>query len=180
MMRAVRMPSMDGEVRSLYEASFSDIEKIPQENISRALSSGAFLDRYEESGNFIGFTMGFIDGDRIFLIYFATRPEVRGKGYGSRILDMLRSEFPGHRMFLVTEPLDPDAPDIDIRRRRQDFYRRNGCRDTGVRVISDDAWFDTMFVQGELSEEEMVSVIGLYEDIHNGRKHRLRSVASTA
>jgi GNAT superfamily N-acetyltransferase len=105
----------------------------------------------------------------MFLIYFATRPEVRGRGYGSKILDMLRREFEDYRIFLVTEPLDPGAPDNEMRARRQAFYRRNGCRDTGVKVISDDAWFDTMYVQGALTEDEMVSVIKRYEYIHNSR-----------
>ena len=85
-------------------------------------------------------------------------------------LDMLREENPNIRIFLVVEPCDPSAPDHDIRVRRQDFYRRNGCINTGIQVISDDEWFDTMFVQGELSEKEMVDLVKLYEDIHNGRQ----------
>ena len=160
---------MDDEVYSLYESSFSETEKIPIENIDRALSGDAFLNRYVEGDEFIGFTMGYVCRDMMFLVYFATKPELRGKGCGSAILNMLREEFEGYRIFLVTEPLDPGARDIDIRTRRQDFYRRNGCRDTGIRVISDNEVFDTMFVQGSLTEGEMVSVISEYEDVHNGR-----------
>ena len=70
----------------------------------------------------------------------------------------------------MVEPCDPSAPDHEIRVRRQDFYRRNGCINTGIQVISDDEWFDTMFVQGELSEKEMVDLVKLYENIHNGRQ----------
>ncbi len=174
---------MDEEVRSLYESSFSEAEKIPAVNIARALDGGAFLDRYSEDEEFIGFTMGFVHRDMVFLVYFATRPEVRGNGYGSEILDMLRDEFSTYRMFLVTEPLDPGVEDNCMRVRRQAFYRRNGCRDTGVKVVSDGEWFDTMFVQGTLTEDEMVSVIRNYEDVHNGRARLMRcrrTVSSTA
>ncbi len=156
------------EVLDLYDSSFSDIEKIPLENLDRALKGGAEL-RLFHDGRFIGFTYCFTQGDRLFLVYFATIPSVRGSGYGSRIMGALRELHPGKRMFLVLEPEDPDAADSEMRRRRHGFYIRNRCRDTGVKVISDDAVFDTMFIQGELSEKEMVDTIRDYEDIHNGR-----------
>jgi GNAT superfamily N-acetyltransferase len=168
-MRSVRKAALEGDSLELYLASFSEAEKIPLENIARALGGGAFLNEYSDNGRFIGFVYGFVHGDAMFFVYFATVPEVRGKGYGGRILESIRSEFPDKRIFLVTEPLDRDAPDLDIRRRRQDFYRRNGCSDTGVRLLSDAEWFDSMFVQGELSGDEMRAVVSIYEDVHNGR-----------
>ncbi len=170
MLRSVRMGALNGAVRALYCTSFSEIEKIPEENLLRALSGGAELVAYHDDNRFIGFTFSFIDRDMMFLVYFATEPEVRGRGYGAEILDILRKEHPDHRIFLVTETCEEGSPDYDICSRRQAFYRRNGCRDTSVRVLSDDWWFDTMFVQGTLSEEEMVATVRLYEDVHNGRE----------
>ena len=140
------------EVRALYDCSFSEVEKIPLANLRRAMERGAVLDVFSESGRFIGFTYSFIDGDRVFLVYFATEPSLRGKGFGRTILNELRRMYPDKRIFLVTEPKDPEAPDFDLRVRRQNYYLRNGCRDTGLKVLSDDAWFDTMFVSGELTE----------------------------
>jgi len=153
----------------LYTFSFSDKEKIPLANLDRAMKKGAVLDVYYESWRFIGFTYSFIDGDKMFLIYFATESYLRGKGFGKFILEETRLKYKDKRIFLVTEPEDPEASDNDIRIRRQNFYLRNGCKKTGVKVLSDDVWFDTMFVQGELTEQEMVDTIRLYEDIHNGR-----------
>ncbi len=162
------MDSIPEEVWNLYQQSFSEGEKIPRKNLERALGNGALLDMFTD-GRFIGFIFGFRDGDRIFFIYFATVPEVRGKGYGGRMLEMFRAAHKGTRSFLVTEPPDPDAEDNGIRERRKAFYRRNGCRETGVRLLSDDLWFDSMFVDGSLTEQEMVDTVRLYEDIHNGR-----------
>jgi len=157
------------DVVSLYESSFSEIEKVPISNLERAMACGAVLDVFRDGGRLIGFTYCFIDGDAMFFIYFATCPELRGKGNGRAILDFIRRKYRDKRIFLVTEPKDPDAPDLDVRVRRQNYYLRNGCEETGVRILSDDAWFDSMFVQGRLSEKEMKETVRRYEDIHNGR-----------
>ncbi len=170
MLRSVELEEMGGELIPLYESSFSDTEKIPLENIHRTIGRGGSLRAYYENDSLIGLTFGFIDDGKMFFVYFATVPEVRGKGYGSRILEMVRQEYSDCRIFLVVEPCDKLAPDYQLRVRRQEFYRRNGCADTGIKVISDDEWFDTMFVRGTLTEKEMVDLIRLYEDIHNGRQ----------
>ena len=157
------------EISELYASAFSEIEKVPEENLLRTFGRGGKLIGYYDDGEFIGFTFSFSDEDRTFWVYFATSPERRSMGYGSRIIPILREILKGQRIFLVIEPRDPDAEDIDIRVRRHDFYIRSGCSDSGCQVISDDAWFDTMFVQGELTEMEMRDTVRLYEDIHNGR-----------
>ena len=168
-MRTYRMADPDDRFIGLYEQSFSEIEKVPLENLRRVLGKGAVLDIFEDGG-FVGFVYSFISGDAMIIIYFATAPELRGKGYGSRILDSIRGMYRDKRIFLITEPIDDTAPDNDLRIRRQDFYRRNGCRDTGIRILSDDAWFDAMLVQGELDKREMEDIVSLYEKIHNGRE----------
>ncbi|MBQ7979391.1 MAG: hypothetical protein IJ248_06550, partial [Candidatus Methanomethylophilaceae archaeon] len=67
-------------------------------------------------------------------------------------------------------PKDRDAPDYEMRVRRQKYYLRNGCEETGVKILSDDAWFDSMFMQGRLTDQEMIDIVRKYEDIHNGRR----------
>ena len=160
---------VDDEVWNLYLGSFSDAERIPRENLERALRRGASLVKYLDEGRFIGFTFSFSHQDMSFFVYFATVPGVRGGGYGSEILDIFRRTNHGKRAFLVTEPCDSDAEDYSLRVRRQGFYRRNGCIDTGKTIVSDGEVFDTMFVQGCLSDGEMESLVRLYEDVHNGR-----------
>ncbi len=153
---------------NLYQVSFSETEKIPRENLQRAMDKGAALYTYYDDG-FVGLTYQYTSEDRVFFIYLATDPEKRNKGYGVRILDRFREINAGKRIFLVLEPCDPNAEDYDMRVRRSRFYQRNGGIPTGIQVISDDYWFDTMFIQGELTAEEMDSTVREYEDIHNGR-----------
>ena len=157
------------EMSELYSSAFSEIEKVPEENILRTMGRGGKLLEYRDDGRFIGFTLTFTSGDRTFWIYLATISEVRGKGYGSRLIELIRETHPGKRIFLVVEPMDEDAEDYEMRVRRQRFYERNGCINSNITLISDDAPFDSMYVSGVLSADEMRDTVSLYEDIHNGR-----------
>ena len=153
----------------LYEGSFSDIEKVPLDNIRRTFGNGGELMSYHDEGAFVGFSFSFINGGNMFLVYLATCPHLRSKGYGSKMLAHMREDHPDKVIFLPMEPLDPDAPDIALRERRHGFYIRNGCRDSDFTVISDGFPFMVLFLQGTAGMEDVVSTIGTYEDIHNGR-----------
>ncbi len=156
------------EISNLYLSSFSDTEKIPLENIQRAMRGGGELIRYSDEGRFIGFTFSFVSDDKAFLIYFATVPEVRSKGYGKEILSILTDRYNDKISFLVAEPLDESADDICMRRRRHEYYKRNGMRLAEFTVISDDYPFNVFFMNGELSEKETAGFVRYYEDVHNG------------
>ena len=166
-------PEVTEEVWSLYMGSFTDPERIPRGNLDRALSAGGFLHVFRNKGDFIGFAYGFSNSGIAFLVYLATVPEVRGRGYGKEMLALLRSMHPDERIFLVTEMCNESADDFGMRVRRQDYYLRNGCSRTGCTVITDGVEMDTMAVQGELSADEMAGAVRFYEDVHNGRLRAL-------
>ena len=94
--------------------------------------------------------LGLYDGDRIvgysylvkqsadYLIdYLAIYPERRNGGVGSTLVKLL-SEYMGDAGSIIVEVEDPEyaknEEDRKIRIRRLNFYLRNGCCDTGVRV----------------------------------------------
>ena len=167
-LRCESVETLTEEVRSLYMASFPPEERIPYENTMRTFGKGGDLEVFYDDGTFIGFCYSFEYDGSVFLVYIATRPELRGKGYGAKILDEMRRIKAGRRMFLVLEGTD-GSPEDAMRIRRRGFYLRNGCSDTGVRILSDDVYFDSMNVLGINTEESMVRTVKMYEDIHNGR-----------
>lgn len=168
-MECVREEDITHDISSLYERSFSDIEKIPYENIRRTFGRGGELLSFHDEGTFIGFSFLYRCARGVFLVYLAVRPDIRSKGYGGIILDMIRDMYQGYDIFLPMEPLDPGAEDIDMRRRRYGFYIRNGCTDSGYTVISDDYPFQILFLQGSIPKDAVESMISEYEDVHNGR-----------
>ena len=168
MLFAESVTEIPEEVRSLYMASFPPEERIPYGNTMRTFGRGGDLEIFTDDGQFVGFCYSFESEGSVFLVYIATLPGLRGKGYGAMMLDEMRRIKAGRNMFLVLEGTD-GSPEDGMRIRRRNFYLRNGCTDTGVRILSDDVYFDSMNVLGSNTEQSMNRTVRMYEDIHNGR-----------
>lgn len=152
----------------LFNSAFTSEEKIPLRNLKRTFGKGGRLVFYYDSGSFIGFTYCFEYGDATFLVYFATEPEHRNKGYGASILGEIKKFYSDRKLFLVLETPDKSASDYQIRIKRHNFYLRNGWSDTGVRLLSDGFYFDSMYFGTPMDCGEMTSVVDYYEAVHNG------------
>jgi len=167
-MECIREDHLTQEICSLYDISFSDTERVHYVNIQRTIGRGGELLSFHDRG-FVGFAFLYSSDGDTFLVYLAVDPKLRSKGYGSLMLECIRSEYQGRTVFLPMEPLDQSAEDIAVRRRRYDFYMRNGCTDPGITAISDGYPFSILFLQGSASKDDVDRLIGKYEDIHSGR-----------
>ena len=65
--------------------------------------------------------------------YLAVVENLRNKGYGKTILTEVLFHYTNDKPFLgdVESPLQKDAPNLEIRKRRHAFYLRLGIMDTG-------------------------------------------------
>lgn len=68
--------------------------------------------------------------DLVYLAFLMIDEKHRGQGLGSEILRFLKERYP--RIFLDIEPLFAGHPDLSIRKKRRDFYRKNGFFETNV------------------------------------------------
>lgn len=84
---------------------------------------------------------------------------LRAKGYGSRILKMLRRIYSDKRLFLAREQLDDTADNREERIHRRDFYMRNGFSDMGVRLREGPVIYDVMGIGGKVSPAEYDKLI---------------------
>ena len=82
----------------------------------------------------IGFSVMFVAAHARFCLleYMAIHPDYRSLGYGGILFehafgDIMATHGPVHGLIEVDADRDP-CPDLEIRRRRQRFYRRLGCR----------------------------------------------------
>ena len=105
---------------ALYEDAFPYAERRDKSETLRVLQK----DQYRfcvltEEDRFIGIMLFWVIGKTLFLEHFAIRRDLRGKGYGSAALALLKEmDLP---IILEMEP-----PEEDYQIKRYDFYKRNG------------------------------------------------------
>lgn len=85
-----------------------------------------------EQDSFVGFMVVKTYNDLAYLFFLAIDPTCRSRGYGSRAIETLKAEYPGKKQVVDFEMLDDQAQNKEQRKRRRDFYLRNGYRETGV------------------------------------------------
>ena len=89
-----------------------------------------FLAFYDGSV-FVGIMQAFAADEAVFILYLAVNDQIRSRGYGSQILNWAKEHYRNRCITLNVEPIDEQAPNSEQRRRRMEFYRRNGITDTG-------------------------------------------------
>ena len=132
----------------IYETSFPEAEKIPYENILRIIEEAEFPVEYlahEEGG---GLTLG--QGDIVglsitaelddfdWIWYLAVREICRGKGYGKKILQIVKDRCydASYRekpvIIEIESPTQTICNNPEERERRHKFFLDQGFRDTDV------------------------------------------------
>lgn len=122
-------------VKRLYQTAFPKHEQIPWYLLRLLAACGRLrVDGYEDGGTFCGLTVSARTDKVLFVLFFAVEDAVRGKGYGSRILERLQQSDPTAAVVLNVEPLDAQAENAAQRVQRMRFYNRNGFFETGYEI----------------------------------------------
>ena len=124
----------DEKIKLLYETAFPEDEQIPWKDLMRLIEEMPLdFTAYYVGEEFIGFTIVYPRKSFNWYWYFAVREELRGQGYGQRILSQLIEKYKGQACVLDMEsPYQDPCPNPEQRQRRHGFYLRNGFRDTNV------------------------------------------------
>lgn len=73
---------------------------------------------------FLGFANLYHYEDYSIIDYFALVEKLRGQGWGSRALTMLRRDFPGQKLMVEIEHPGPKRSNFEESLRRIEFYKR--------------------------------------------------------
>ena len=123
------------KIRDLYVSSFPKDERLPWWILRLpALLRGVEITGYYENDRLCGFAYTVSDARMLFVLFFAVHPAVRGNGYGTSILHLMKMSHPGKTVLLNIEPLDENAENYEERVRRFRFYEKNGFFDTGYHI----------------------------------------------
>lgn len=135
-MKAKRLTSISAckeEIRCLYESAFPEEEQIPYEDLLQLVDRmNLDFTAYYKGADFVGFTIVYPRDTFNWFWYFAVKEDLRGNGCGQQILSMLIEKYKGCSNILDMESPEQECENREQRRRRSDFYLRNGFRNTGV------------------------------------------------
>lgn len=131
--RQITAANADIKIKRLYETAFPDGEQIPWDDLMRLVGKMPLdFTAYYDDEEFIGFTIVYPRKAFNWYWYFAVCEELRGKGYGQKILSQLIEHYKGQTSVLDMESPTQVCDNQNQRKRRHNFYLRNGFRDTNV------------------------------------------------
>lgn len=111
--------------------------------------------------------------DYVLLDYLAVCGPYRDRGIGSRLLVMLREWYREKKgIFLECECLRTSADEMqkNMRRRRQDFYLKNGCASTSVKALVYGVEYDIFYIPLKKQQTEYAAQLdGLYRELFSGQ-----------
>lgn len=148
------------QVYELYDNAFPEQEKKPLYVMEQMVNDGkmemlAMVDEDE----FVGLAINMISENRALLDYYAIVPEKRSSGYGGKGLEVLLKHFENQKYIFEIETQDEYADNAEERKRRKNFYLRNGLKETGVFVNVYDTDFELLTPDGELTFREYVDFL---------------------
>lgn len=151
------------DVRALYSSAFPKKEQTPFFFLKNRSRNGRtrFWGIYE-NGEFIGLTYLIFYCDIVYVYYFAVAENMRGKGYGSRILKAVCRRYEGMRIILCIEPVDECTDNYSQRAARLRFYEKNGFSLSGILVRERGVDYDALCYGGNVEAEELEELMLSY------------------
>lgn len=100
----------------------------------------------------------------IFIMFLAVDESLRTKGYGSAILKEIKNRYPDKKIMVSIDPCDDSAPDIEVRKRRKAFYRKNGYGETGYMIKLSGVVQEIMITNGDFDKKEFLLFFIFYSN----------------
>ena len=164
-MRTEKVKFGDKEVKRIYFDSFPKNERMPffMMIAMSGLWNTDFLSFYD-GDTLCGFIYLAKIGKTVFVMFLAVDKNLRSKGYGSQILNEIKNRYPDKKIVISIEPCDEKAPDFEIRKRRKEFYLRNGYTETGYMMRLGGTNQEIIISGGEFSKKQMQMFFALYSN----------------
>ena len=163
------------EIKQLYWDAFPFEERIPFYIMVLVGNDRGveFLSVYDDD-IWIGFIHTLVGEKLSYIFYFAIDGRLRRSGYGSKILREYKKMHP--RLSLAIEPVEEGSGNIKQRKKRLEFYNKNGFETLDTRVVEMGVEFELMGAKGmEIKESDYKSLVKKFFDSFD-RDKRVMSV----
>ena len=163
------------EIKQLYWDAFPFEERIPFYIMVLVGNDRGveFLSVYDDD-IWLGFIHTLVGEKLSYIFYFAIDGRLRRSGYGSKILREYKKMYP--RLSLAIEPVEEGSGNIKQRKKRLEFYNKNGFETLDTRVVEMGVEFELMGAKGmEIKESDYKSLVKKFFDSFD-RDKRVMSV----
>lgn len=121
------------EINRLAKEAFPPEEYLaPTELVKMSQADNFDFLLLKDQEQFVGFMVVQTYKNMAYLFFLAIDEKSRGKGYGSRAIETLKEEYPNKVHTVDFEMLDQTASNYEQRKKRRNFYLRNGYQETGL------------------------------------------------
>ncbi|MBP2057935.1 GNAT superfamily N-acetyltransferase [Lactobacillus colini] len=124
-----------------------------------SLKSNVKFHSLYDQGQFCGIAYYVESDDTVYLTYLAVNKDLRGHGYGSRILSLLEDKYPGKQLVIDIEPITKSAKNYRQRVNRLKFYNRNGFHLTNQKLKDQDGSFSVMTTGKRLNKKGFIKTL---------------------
>lgn len=152
------------EIKQLYWDAFPFEERIPFYIMVLVGNDRGveFLSVYDDD-IWLGFIHTLVGEKLSYIFYFAIDGRLRRSGYGSKILREYKKMHP--RLSLAIEPVEEGSGNIKQRKKRLEFYNKNGFETLDTRVVEMGVEFELMGAKGmEIKESDYKSLVKKFFD----------------
>ena len=163
------------EIAFIYEKymkqSFPAAELKPLSAIYRYMDRNEYVSYgLYENGELRAYGCYFEAPEYYLLDYLAVLPDIKGSGYGSAFLGMVKSELKKPVLAEVERPeCGADEDDVKMRRRRIHFYEKNGFLMTNVKTTLFGVKYHIMKQGEEISDNDEKAARSVYMSMFGDR-----------
>ena len=118
------------DIEPLFISAFPREERPPVDYFFSSFDNNKINNLYGfyDKNDFIGFSSVIIYKDICYIFFLAVEEEYRNQGYGTKILNELKKLYKDYILLLCYEYLDKEHPEYEIRKKREQFYLKNGFK----------------------------------------------------
>ena len=161
------------EIKQLYMDAFPFEERVPFYIMLLVGNDRGveFLSIYDDD-TWLGFIHTLVGEKLSYIFYFAIDSSLRQSGYGSKIIREYKKIHP--KLSLAIEPIEDNSDNIRQRKKRLEFYEKNGFETLDTRVVEMGVEFELMGAKGmEIKESDYKSLVKKFFDSFNKDKRVL-------
>ena len=120
---------------------------------------------FYERQNFVGFTFLIANPSVTYLTFFAVEKSMRTKGYGSRIINILKKIYDGKQLIADIECDWIENHNSEQRKLRKNFYIKNGFCESGYTLSYSGMCFELMYCGDEFDIENFRKILASMKNL---------------